>query len=97
MESKNYSRKWVTKDEILSKGPVEILYALFVPSSSSTATATIYNGGDTTGETIVAFRTAQSRQSEFRPPIPVFCSQGLFIDDIANVKGLFVMWRNLPG
>ncbi len=96
MDSKAFSRKWVTADEILAKGPCEILYALFIPSSSATATATLFNGLDTTSETIVAFRTAQSRQSEFRPPEPVYCEHGLFVDAIANAKGVFVQWRNLP-
>ena len=96
MESKDYTWKWVTADEILTKGPCEILYALFIPSSSSTATATIFTGEDATGTTVVAFRTAQSRQSEFKPPKPVYCERGLFVDDIANVKGVFVQWRNLP-
>ena len=96
MESKDYSWKWVTADEILTKGPCEILYAIFIPSSSATSTATIFTGEDTAGTTVVAFRTAQSRQSEFNPPQPAYCERGLFVDDIANVKGVFVMWRNLP-
>lgn len=95
MESKEYSWKWVTADELLSHGPAELLYALFVPSAAATSTATIYNGENTSGETVVAFRTAQSKQVPFSPKAPVYCRGGLFIDDIANVKGIFVQWREL--
>lgn len=95
MESKAFSWAWVTADQVLSHGPADLLYVLFIPSSSATATATIYNGENTTEPPVVAFRTAQSRQSEFRPPEPVYCRRGIFVNDIANVKGLFVQWREL--
>lgn len=95
MESKDYSWKWVTADELLSHGPCEVFYGKFIPSSSATATATIYDGENTSGKVVVAFRTAQSRQADFAPPVPVYCRQGLYVDGIANVKGVFVLWREL--
>ena len=95
MDSKSYSWKWVTADEILSHGPCELLHVLFIPSSSATATATIYDGEDTNGTVIVAFRTAQSRQAELKPPRPIYCRRGLYVDDIANTKGVFVQWKGL--
>jgi len=94
-ESKQYSWAWVTADRLLSHGACELLYALFVPSSSSTATATIYDGENTLGEVLVAFRAAQSNQANFSPAKPVYCRRGLFVDCIANVKGVFVQWREL--
>lgn len=95
MESKEYSWKWVTADELLSHGPCELLYAKFIPSSAATATATIHNGSSTSGQTVVAWRTAQSKQADFTPLEPVYCRQGLYVDGIANVKGVFVQWREL--
>ena len=93
LDSKQYSWAWVTADRLLSHGPAELLYALFVPSASATATATIHDGESTSGNVIVAFRTAQSNQAEFDPPEPIYCRKGIFVDDIANVKGVFVQWR----
>ncbi len=87
---------WVTTDKIVSEGPAELLYAMLIPSSSATSTATIYQGETTDGKIVVAFRTAESRQAVFYPPEPVRCEQGLFVDVIANVKGVFVQWRELP-
>ena len=95
MESKEYSWAWVTADRVLSHGACELLYAKFVPSSSATATATIYDGENATGDIIVAFRTAESRQADITPLQPVYCRRGLFIDSIANAKGVFVQWREL--
>lgn len=95
MESKEYSWAWVTADICLSHGPCELLYAKFIPSASATSTATIYDGEDTTGTKIVEFRTAQSRQADLRPPKPVYCRHGLYVDALANVKGVFVQWREV--
>lgn len=96
MESKDYSWKWVTADECLCKRKCELIYANLVPSTAATCTATLYNGVDTSGEVINAFRTAESKHSDFAPPVPVLCRGGLFVDCITVVKGMFVMWRVLP-
>lgn len=95
MDSKEYSWKWVTADELLSHGPCELLYALFIPSAAATATATLYDGENTSGTKIVEFRTAESKQAELAPPEPIYCRLGLYVDAIANAKGVFVQWREL--
>jgi len=95
VESKEYSWKWVTADELLSHGPCELLYAMFIPSAAATATATIYNGENTNGDIIVAWRTAQSKQAVLSPKAPLYCYRGIFVDNIANVRGVFVQWREL--
>ncbi len=97
MNTGKTSWAWVTKDTVLCKGDCEVLYAVFIPSSSATATATLYNGVNTSGREVVAFRTAQSKQVEFAPPEPVHCPDGLYVDVIANPKGMFVQWRVLSG
>ncbi len=96
MREKGYSWAWVTVDKVLSEGPAEILFSMLIPSSSATSTATLYNGKTTDGRIVVALRTAESRQAVFSPPEPVRCEQGIFVNAIANVKGLFVQWRELP-
>ena len=95
VESKAYSWKWITADELLSHGACELLYALLIPSASATSTATIYDGEDINGEVVVAFRTAQSNQADFSPAKPIYCRRGIFVDTIANVLGVFVQWREL--
>lgn len=95
MESKEYSWNWVTADQLISHGPAELLYAKLIPSAAATSTATIYDGENTSGDIVVAFRTAQSRQADLKPPKPVYCRRGIFVDAIANVKGVFVQWRQL--
>lgn len=95
MDSKEYSWKWVTQDEILSKGPCEFLYLHLIPSSAATSTATLYDGQDTNGKIITDIRIATSRACELEPPVPVYCAQGLFIDMKATIKGAFIQWREL--
>lgn len=95
VESKAYSWKWVTADELLSHGPCELLCAKFIPSAAATATATIYDGENTSGDIIVAFRTAQSKQADLSPKKPIYCRRGIYVDCIANVRGVFVQWREL--
>lgn len=95
MDSKAYSWKFITADELLSHGPCELLYALLVPSGAGTCTATLYNGENTSGEKIVDFRCAESKEQEFNPPQPVYCRLGLYFDALTIVKGIFVQWREL--
>ena len=95
MGSEEYSWAWVTGDRLLSHGPCELLYALFVPSAAATATATIYDGENTNGDIIVAWRTAESKQAVLSPKAPIYCRRGLYLDSIANVLGVFVQWREL--
>lgn len=103
MESKEYSRKWVTADELLSHGPCELLYAYAIVTASSVDTH-IYNGEDTSGEKvatlgITVYGTGTDKHVippvEFRPPVPVYCRQGLYVDIGTSVTGVFIMWREL--
>jgi len=95
MESKEYSWKWVTADELLSHGPCEFLGSHHVPSTAGTSTIDIYNGENTNGEVIVKCRTAESRATPFHPPKPIYCRRGLYLDIKANCLGVFMMWREL--
>ena len=95
VKSIQYRWAWVTKDSVLSRGVCELLYALFVPSAAATATLTLYDGENTNGDKIVEFRTAESKGVPFSPKAPIYCRRGLYIDAIANVKGVFVQWREL--
>jgi hypothetical protein len=95
MESKEYAWKWVTADECLTKKPCELLFAELVPNAAGTSTSRLYNGVNTSGVTIVRFRGNGGYHTPFRPPQPVYCNRGLYVDVISNVRGIFVMWRVL--
>jgi len=94
-ESKEYSWAWVTADRLLTDKECELVYALLVPSSSATCRARIYDGENTSGDTVVDLRTAQSNPVPFKPE-PVYCRRGLYVDCVTdNVLGVFVQWRHL--
>ena len=92
-DSKEYSWKWITADEILSKVACDFLGSHHVPSTAGTSTIDIYDGENTSGKVIVKCRTAESRATPFHPPKPIYCRKGLYIDIKANCLGVFVMWR----
>lgn len=94
MESKEYSWAWVTADQLLSHGPCELLFAYLVVSAGSTDSH-LYNGESAAEEKIVTLESAAVTGHEFKPPVPVYCSKGLYVDVGTVVTGIFVMWRNL--
>ena len=95
--------QWLTADALLSNGPCELLYAYEVVTATSLDTH-LYHGHDIGGEkistlgiTIVTTAGAEVAipPAEFRPPVPVYCPNGLYIDYGTDVTGVFVMWREL--
>jgi len=94
IESREYSWEYVIADKILREGPCELLYVAVVPSAATTDSA-IYNGRSTSGRKILDLKVAVVASGEFRPPLPIFCDQGLYLDVGSNVSGIFVLWRDL--
>jgi len=94
MDSKEYSWKWVTADELLSHGPCELIFAQNVPTGATT-TSILYNGVDANGQEIIALNAAGATDVPFSPPVPVYCGRGLYVARGTAVTGVFVMWRNL--
>jgi len=94
MESKEYSWKWVTADELLSHGACELLFAYLVVSAASTDSY-LYHGHNTTGVVIVNLKAATVRGIPFTPKVPVYCPRGLYVDVGTSVTGIFVQWREL--
>lgn len=92
-DSKEYSWKWVTADEILSKVACDFIYSHHVPSTAGTSTINIHDGENTNGELIAKCRTAESRATVIFPPVPIYCRKGLYIDIKANCLGVLVIWR----
>lgn len=92
--SKEYSWRYVTADTCVEKGACELVYALLVPSASTTDSA-LYKGTDANGVKICDLKVAVVTDLEFSPPVPVYCDGGLFVDVGTSVTGIFVMWRKL--
>jgi hypothetical protein len=94
MESKEYSWAWVTGDRLLSHGPCELLFAYLVVSAGSTDSH-LYNGRSAAEDKIVTLESAAVTGHAFSPPVPIYCSKGLYVDVGTTVTGIFVQWRNL--
>jgi len=92
MDSKEYSWKWVTADELLSHGACELVYAFITPSDPE-AEVYIYDGENTNGRKIFRFVTANQNNRVFNPPVPVYCRRGLYVDITKGTEGIFVQWR----
>lgn len=93
-ESENYNWRFVTADGVLALGRCELLFAYLVVSAASTDSY-LYDGIDTGGTKIVALESAAVTGHEFKPPKPVKCEKGLYVDVGTNVTGIFVQWREL--
>jgi len=92
MKNKNVAWAWATSDRVLSPKPCWLHYAYLVVSAASTDTH-LYNGDNAGGEKITSLVSQSVTGHEFRPPEPVYCSQGLYIDVGTNVTGVFVQWE----
>jgi len=93
-ESKEYSWEYVTADKVVESGPCELLYARLVCSASTTDSA-IYSGTNTSGRKITDLKVAVVTDQEFRPPVPVYCDAGFYVDVGTSVSGILVQWRKL--
>lgn len=94
VESKKYSWKWVTADELLSHGACELLYAL-LDAGAADDFVTIYNGENTSGDIIAIIRAAAKTSRAFAPKVPVYCRRGLYVDVATTTTKVFVQWREL--
>jgi hypothetical protein len=93
-ESSLISRQWVTADARLCEKECELLYAYLVPSAAG-ADVSLYDGENATGDLIAPLKEAAVSGHEFRPPAPILCRKGLYVDVGSNVTGVLVMWRVL--
>jgi len=94
MLSKEISWAYVTADRVLSHGPCELLYAYLVVSAASTDSA-LYNGENTSGDKIADLKSAAVTGHELKPPAPIYCDKGLYVDVGTNVTGILVQWRHV--
>jgi hypothetical protein len=93
-ESKEYSWKRITDDELLSHGACELLYVDVEPSAAN-GRITFYDGESAAGEQIHALKTQPNTNVVFKPPEPIYCRRGLFVDIDEKVTAVFIQWREL--
>jgi len=93
MDSKEYSWKWITASELLSRSACDLIDAHLVPDAAGTSTAEYYNGEDDNGELIIKTRIAASQHCDLHPTVPIYCRRGLYVKVTANVRGILVQWR----
>lgn len=90
--SKNVAWMWVTSDTLLSERPCWLHYAYLVVSAASTDSA-LHNGISTSGDRIVTLKSAVVTGHKFKPPLPIYCSKGLYVDVGTSVTGIFVQYE----
>jgi hypothetical protein len=93
-DSSLISRQWVTANARLCEKECELFFAYMVPSAAS-ADVSLYDGENTTSDLIASLKSAAVTGHEFRPPVPIYCHKGLYVDIGSNVTGVLVMWRLL--
>lgn len=93
MESKEYSWKWVTADELLSHGACEFLYCRLTPDGEK-GWAYLYDGENTNGELFLVIATSSKYNCECRPPKPIYCRRGLYVGNLFTAE-ILVQWREL--
>lgn len=92
MESKEYSWKYVTADELLTPNPCELIYAKLTPTTD-VGSAILYNGESVTGREIVKLAAGGLYNCECAPPVPVYCGRGLYVGSTSTIDGILVIWR----
>ncbi|MBA7568162.1 hypothetical protein ES708_09883 [subsurface metagenome] len=94
MDSKDYSWKWVTAEELLSHGACELCYVKVNPVDS-TCNVTIYDGENALGRIIAVIDSEFVTNCELLPKEPIYCRRGLFIGLMTGCAGMLVQWREL--
>jgi len=90
-DSKEYSWKYVTDAELLSKSACDFLYAKLTPDTT-VADVTLYNGENTNGEKIVKIAAAGLYNNECNPPVALYCPRGLYVGTVTT-GDVLVVWR----
>jgi hypothetical protein len=93
-DSKLISRQWLTASALLAEKECELLFAYLVPAAG-TDTVSLYDGENTTGSLIATLKEAAVTGHKFKPPVPIYCSKGLYASVSGSITGVLVMWRLL--
>lgn len=92
MDKSDTQWRYLTADDVVAIGECELLYAYLVVSGASTDSA-IYDGTGTGGKKIADLKSAVVTGHEFKPPRPIRCQVGIYVDVGTSVSGIFVQYR----
>jgi len=95
IDSKEYSWKWITADELLSKGACELSHAILTCDGGN-CSASIYDGESSNGKLVVTFKALQNRSVVASLYPHIFCRRGLFVDLGTDCLGMLIQWREKP-
>ena len=90
--NKNIQWELLAADRLLSSKPCWLHSAFLVVSAASTDSY-LYDGHDTGGKKIIVLEAALATTYAFKPPKPLYCKQGLYVDVGSNVTAIFVQWE----
>jgi len=96
LESKEYSWKWITADELLCKTPCEICHVLLTCKGAN-CRVEIYDGEDTSGKYIARVEALANRSVSIDIHHHIYCERGLYLDLYEDtVNGVLVQWLEVP-
>ena len=95
MGSKDYTWKFVTASELLSRRPCE-LCSIILSCEGGACHAVVYDGHNTNGKVIINFKSLEKRAQQIPLHDHIYCNEGLYVYLDDDVRGLFVMWREIP-
>jgi len=94
MKEEKEWKEWITRsltiDEMVNLGPSFVKHICIVASTGGAATTLVYDGIDTNGKLTLALSAIASTHFSDQFSIPVFFSNGIFVDIGSNVT-LFVI------
>lgn len=93
MDSKEYSWKWITASELLSRSACDLLYAQAVSDGGKIQDTILYDGESTSGDQLINLQKGVIGNITFSPKMPVYCRRGLYVDIGSSTEGVFVQWR----
>lgn len=84
---------WLTQDNAIVQGPIEVLSVVVTPTAAAVADVTFRHGLGTGEPVALVVRTASGESLALSFPAPVLFDRGLFADMGSNVAGVLVIWR----
>lgn len=86
----------LTASGIVSDQPTYV-QGIIVTGSSGGATATVYNGQDTTsGSVLVSIKVADNLSWQITLPEAILCQRGVYVDFGTGITSVTVFWMPVP-
>ena len=95
VESKDYSWKWITASELLTKQPCDLCFVILTCDDANDS-ATIYDGESASGEIVATIKALQNRSVGLNIHHHIFCRKGLYVALGDNCLGALIQWLEKP-